>query len=97
MEGGTGFIDNEEFVDAMFRLYQTLNSKEKDDLLNFDRARAVDPHKKVCTFKPQISKNQAKRSKLASYLKPLATLKNSDNESYLDSQNKGSINYTRSI
>jgi hypothetical protein len=57
LESGTGFIDKEEFVDAMLRLYQTLNSKEKDDLLNFDKPPAIDPYQKVCTFKPHISKN----------------------------------------
>lgn len=57
LEDGTGFIDKEEFVDAMLRLYQTLNSKEKDYLLNFDKPPAVDPYKIACTFKPHLSKN----------------------------------------
>ena len=72
LENGNGFIDKEEFVEAMFRLYQILNSKEKEELLNFDKKPMADPYAKDCTFKPNFSKTQKKRNKLASYLNPVA-------------------------
>ena len=44
LENGLGYIDRDEFVDAMFRLYQVLNSKEKEDLLSFGRPAIPDPY-----------------------------------------------------
>ena len=51
LEGGIGFIDIEEFVDAMNRLFKTLNSQEKNILLNFDKAPRAENSTKDSTFK----------------------------------------------
>ena len=52
LDHGAGMIDQSEFIEATFRLYQSLPVGDRNDLLNFNVEKKVFEHPDE-TFKPR--------------------------------------------
>lgn len=52
LDGGSGMIDQSEFIEAALRLYQSLRPIDRNLLINFNKERKVFEHPDE-TFKPK--------------------------------------------